>query len=101
MGALLGLQLMPRNEGRGSQLWGGRGEKKENGWNTSGELGKVGERQMCFQEKRREEKLCFRTLSPHIKSLPRWFDRGILCKMYTQNKNAVNSALKQIAEGLE
>lgn len=29
MGALLGLQLMPRNEGRGSQLWGGRGEKRE------------------------------------------------------------------------
>lgn len=43
---------------------------------------------MCFQEKRREEKLCFRTLSPHIKSLPRWFDRGILRKMYTENKNA-------------
>lgn len=63
MGALLGLQLMPRNEGRGSQIWGGRGEK-ENVWNTSGELGKVGERQMCFQEKRREEKLCFRMLSP-------------------------------------
>lgn len=29
MGALLGLQLMPRNEGRGSQHWGGRGGKRE------------------------------------------------------------------------
>lgn len=32
MGALLGLQLMPRNEGRSSQLWGGRGEKREHVW---------------------------------------------------------------------
>lgn len=82
MGALLGLQLMPRNEGRGSQLWGGRGGKK-NVWNMSGELGKLGERQMCFQENRREEKLCFPAFSPHIKSLPRWFDRGMVCEMYT------------------
>lgn len=61
MGALLGLRLMPRNEGRGSQLWGGKkeGEGKKKEWNMSGELGKVGERQMCFRKKKRAEDKCF------------------------------------------
>lgn len=62
MGALLGLRLMPRNEGRGSQLWGGKKEgreEKEKECNMSGELGKVGERQMCFQKKRKSGRQMF------------------------------------------
>lgn len=71
MGALLGLQLMPKNEGRGSQLWGGRGGKRERLEHVWRIRESRRETNVLSGKKKREEKLCFHIFSPHINSLPR------------------------------
>lgn len=87
MGALLGLQLMPRNEGRSSQLWGGRGEKRErleHVWRIRESRRETN----VLSGKKTAREIMFCACSPHIKSLPRWFDRGTRHKMYSRNENA-------------